>query len=160
MKILSNKILNLELWSSDNKKHSLNSFHSEYIVIYFYPADNTPLCTIQGHQYTSLIYDFKKLGCTVIGISAGNGESKCEYAEKEDFKHLLLADNNYEVSKYFDVYTEQGLPKYPNLKIVRSSFVINNITKNIIREREYVDPYLDAEKNLEFIKELVNKKNS
>lgn len=150
---LSQEILNLKLEGSDSKKHSINDIKTDYIVIYFYPADNTPLCTIQGRNYTKLLPEFEKLNCTIVGISAGSGKSKCGFATNQNYKHLLLADTNYQVAKYFDVYSEDGLPKYPDLKIFRCTFVLNK-EKKIIREFRYVDANSDAQKSLEFIKSI------
>ncbi|ALV23550.1 hypothetical protein ASO20_02730 [Mycoplasma sp. (ex Biomphalaria glabrata)] len=143
---ISIEILAHKLLGSDQKEHCLNDYKGKYIVLYFYPMDNTPGCTIQGHKYTELLSKFEELNAVVIGVSKGNAAKKEGFAQKECYKHLLLADHpELVLSKYFGVTGKVfGL-------ISRSSFIISP-DQEIIFSNKKVDHNDDAQINYDFLK--------
>ncbi len=80
------------LRDSHGKRHSLSNFRNRAVVLYFYPEDDTPLCTAQACQFRDHHPDFSKLGCTVIGISPDDPHSHAAFAAKHALPFLLLAD--------------------------------------------------------------------
>ena len=71
----NSKAPNFKLPSNNNKSFEINKNLNQYIVIYFYPRDNTPGCTNEAKDFSKLYNDFKKLNCEVIGISKDSIES-------------------------------------------------------------------------------------
>ena len=70
------KVPEFSLPDKDGKIHSLKEVNSKYIVVYFYPTDNTPGCTIEAIEFTKALPELEKLGVTVFGITGGNQKSK------------------------------------------------------------------------------------
>ena len=86
------KAPNIRLASTSGKTVELNKVKSKYIIIYFYPKDNTSGCTIETNDFNKLLSKFEKLGCTIFGISKDSLESHQKWSEKLKLKFELLAD--------------------------------------------------------------------
>ena len=113
------KAQNFKIPSTDGKIFELNKIKNKYIVIYFYPKDDTPGCTIETNDFNSLLPKFKKLDCLVIGISKDNIESHLKFKKKYNIKFDLLADEKKEaikesyialVQKRWDAESGEALP--------------------------------------------------
>ena len=89
---IGNKAIGFNLKGSDNKFYSLNDFKNKKLIIYFYPKDSTPGCTIQATDFTKYKKDFEELGYTILGISPDNFESHCKFRDKHNLEILLLSD--------------------------------------------------------------------
>jgi thioredoxin-dependent peroxiredoxin len=75
------------------KSRSLRDYRGQVVVLYFYPEDDTPLCTTQACQFRDRFPDFRELNATVIGISPQGVASKRSFADKFDLPITLLADD-------------------------------------------------------------------
>jgi len=82
----------------------LNSFLGRWVVLYFYPRDNTPGCTIEAMQFNAALEKFADLGAQVIGVSADSPQSHQKFAEKHDLSILLLSDTEHTVLKAYDAW--------------------------------------------------------
>ena len=83
MKInINSKAPNFTLQSTSKKKYSLKDSIGKYVVIYFYPKDDTPGCTIETNNFNKLISKFKKLDCDIYGISKDNLRSHDKFRKK------------------------------------------------------------------------------
>lgn len=80
------------LRDSEGKKHALADFRGRPVVLYFYPEDDTPLCTTQACQFRDSHPDFSKLNCQVIGISPNDAAAHAAFARKFKLPFLLLVD--------------------------------------------------------------------
>ena len=89
---MSNKAPNFKIPSTNSKLLELKKIKSKYKVLYFYPKDNTPGCTTETKDFNSLLSQFKKLDCEVIGISKDNMESHEKFRDKFKIKFDLVAD--------------------------------------------------------------------
>ena len=87
---------------NDQEIHSL-SWIGEPFVIYFYPDDNTPICTAQACSFRNSYNEFQDLGVRVVGISHNNPQSHSKFASKHKLPFLLLSDKNDEIRKLFGV---------------------------------------------------------
>ncbi|GAH52279.1 unnamed protein product, partial [marine sediment metagenome] len=76
----------------DNKEVSLNDFKGKYVILYFYPKDNTPACTTEAIGFTGILPALQKLEAVVIGISPDSPESHTKFIEKKNLKIILLSD--------------------------------------------------------------------
>ena len=90
------------------------------IVLYFYPKDGTPGCTIESKQFSSLYEEFRKLNTIVIGVSKDTAQSHQEFIKDSNLKVLLLSDNNLSVAKQYGSYSKGLLSD-----INRDTFFIN-----------------------------------
>jgi peroxiredoxin Q/BCP len=87
------------LKDQDGRTVTLGDLSGKWTVIYFYPKDDTPGCTIQGKAFTARKADFSKIGVTVIGVSADDVASHKAFCNKFDFTTTFLADPQAELMK-------------------------------------------------------------
>ena len=83
---------NFKIPSTSNEVFQLNKLKSKFVVLYFYPKDDTPGCTLETKDFNSLLSKFKKHDCSIYGISKDNLKSHLKFKEKYDVKFDLLAD--------------------------------------------------------------------
>ncbi|MCR6570973.1 thioredoxin-dependent thiol peroxidase [Campylobacter insulaenigrae] len=124
-----------ELLNQDGVKISLKDFLGKKIVLYFYPKDNTPGCTLQACDFTKFYDEFLSKNAVIIGISPDSIKSHENFMQKYDLKHILLSDSEKEVCKKYGVW---GLKKNYGKEyegLIRSTFVLdeNGIIKNIYK---------------------------
>ena len=113
---------NFSLPNQDGKTVSLGDFARKWLVVYFYPKDDTPGCTIQGQSFTATKSDFDKAGIKVVGVSQDDVDSHKSFCTKFAFTIDLLADTNAELLKACGV----GQSEYKGTMYWdRSSFVID-----------------------------------
>lgn len=140
------------LFSSVNQNEesvSLSDFKDKKnIVLYFYPKDDTPGCTIEANDFTKLVADFAKLDTLVIGVSKDACASHVEFITKFGLKIDLLADTSGEVCEAYNVWREKKKNGIKKMAIFRSTFIINK--QGLIVEAMYgVDPKGHAQAVLE-----------
>lgn len=107
------------------KKVSLQDFLGKRVVLYFYPKDSTPGCTIEALDFTKLKGEFDKLNTVVIGISKDSCESHMKFVEKKDLSLVLLSDPDKEVNKLYDVWKPKKFMGKEFLGTQRSTFLIS-----------------------------------
>ena len=144
---------NFSLKDKNNKEHSLSGIKSKYKIIYFYPKDNTPGCTIESKELSDAVSQFRKLDTEVIGISGGDNKSKEKFCTKYNLKLLLLSDTDFSVSKAYKVYGEKSFMGKEYLGIFRTTFILDKNNK-IIKIFEKVSPLGHAKEVLDFVREL------
>ena len=109
----------------DNKEVCLKDFKNKYIIVYFYPKDNTPGCTTEAIGFTGILPDLQKLDANVVGISPDSPESHSKFAEKKNLKVSLLSDPEKEVLKKYGAW---GLKKFRGktyMGVIRSTFLVD-----------------------------------
>lgn len=137
----------------DSNIFKLYDLTSDYIVVYFYPKDNTPGCTIESKGFNSFLDEFKKLGVTVIGISGGDDNSKKKFCKKHDLNVILLSDPDFDVSTKWGVYGEKSFMGRKYMGIKRYTFILDE-NKNVLKVYENVKAKGHAEDVLNFLKNL------
>lgn len=98
---------------------------SKNIVLYFYPKDDTPGCTIEANQFTTLAHEFAKLDTVVLGVSKDSCESHQAFIDKFGFELVLLADTDGKLCVDYGVWQENEKNGIKKMGIVRSTFLIN-----------------------------------
>src|ERR1700719_2197385 len=83
--------------------HELNDYRGKWVVLYFYPKDDTPGCTTQACEFRDNIFAFNKLGAVILGISVDNVASHKQFAEEHGLPFTLLADSTEETAKTYGV---------------------------------------------------------
>lgn len=109
----------------EQKVHRLSDFKGSWVVLYFYPKDNTPGCTIEARAFTALQDTFKKEGAVVIGVSPDSPKSHCNFRDKHDLKILLLSDEEKKVANLYGVWQKKKMAGREYYGIIRSTFLIN-----------------------------------
>ena len=140
--------------NQDNKLVSLSDFAGKKnVVLYFYPKDDTPGCTIEANQFTALAQDFAALDTVVIGVSKDPCDSHRAFISKFGLNLELLADTSGEVCESYGVWQEVEKDGVKKMKIVRSTFIINK--DGLLEEALYgVDPEGHAQAMLDTVKAL------
>ena len=111
--------------STNKKDYSLKNSFGSYVIIYFYPKDDTPGCTIETNDFNKLLPKFKKLDCEIIGISKDNLKSHKKFREKYKIKFDLLADEEIKVLKKYKVWAKKKFMGREFMGIVRTTFLID-----------------------------------
>ena len=123
------------------------------IVLYFYPKDDTPGCTIEANDFTRLAEEFGRNDTVVIGVSKDSCESHVDFINKFGLKVELLADTTGELCESYGVWREREKNGVKSMAIFRSTFIINK--QGVLVDVTYgVTPEGHAEEVLEKIKSL------
>ncbi|MHA2121882.1 MAG: peroxiredoxin, partial [Promethearchaeota archaeon] len=85
----------------DNKEVCLTDFKGKFVILYFYPKDNTPGCTTEAIGFTGILPDLQKLEAVVIGVSPDSPASHAKFIEKKSLKVTLLSDLDKKVLKAY-----------------------------------------------------------
>ena len=119
------KAVNFTLPSTSNINYSLMDSLGKYVVLYFYPKDNTPGCTIETNDFNKLLSKFKKLECEVYGVSKDNLKSHDKFRDKYKIKFDLLADEELKVLKKYKVWGKKKFMGREYMGINRTTFLID-----------------------------------
>ena len=119
------KAINFTLPSTDKSNYSLKNSLGKYVVLYFYPKDNTPGCTIETKDFNKLFPKFKKLNCDVFGISKDTIKSHDKFRDKYKIKFDLLSDEDLTVLKKYKVWAKKKFMGKEFMGILRTTFLID-----------------------------------
>jgi thioredoxin-dependent peroxiredoxin len=133
------------------KIKGINFSKNEFTVIYFYPKDSTPGCTIEAKEFTDLVTEFKKLKTEIYGISKDSEKSHCNFIKKENLKIKLIPDTENEIQDKYNVRQKKKFMGHEFIGTVRSTFLIDKKGK-VIKTWNNVKPKEHAKNVLEFIK--------
>ena len=139
--------------STSNHNYSLKDSIGKYVVIYFYPKDDTPGCTIETNDFNKLLSKFKKFECEVYGISKDNLKSHDKFRDKYKIKFDLLADEKLKVLKKYKVWGKKKFMGREFMGILRTTFLIDKKGK-IIKIWENVKVKDHAKEVLETLKSI------
>ncbi|MDD5461979.1 MAG: peroxiredoxin [Methylococcales bacterium] len=140
--------------NQNNQLVSLTDYIGEKnVVLYFYPKDDTPGCTIEANDFTRLAEEFGKYDTVVIGVSKDSCESHVDFIKKYGLKVELLADATGELCKSYGVWREREKNGVKSMAILRSTFIINK--EGVLVDVMYgVTPEGHAQEILKKIKNL------
>ena len=128
---VNSKAPSFSLPSTSNNEYSLKDSLGKYIVLYFYPKDDTPGCTIETNDFNKLLPKFKKLNCEILGISKDNLKSHNKFRDKYKIKFDLLADEELKVLKKYKVWGKKKFMGREFMGIIRSTYLIDKKGKII-----------------------------
>ncbi len=103
----------------------LADFHHRWVVLYFYPRDNTPGCTREAIDFTHHLQEFENLGASVLGISPDSVKSHCNFQTRHSLKVTLLSDPNHQVLSAYGAWKPKKLYGRVLPGVVRSTFLID-----------------------------------
>jgi peroxiredoxin Q/BCP len=95
-----------ELSDQDGRLHSLEDYRDQWVVLYFYPKDETPGCTTEACEFRDNIFAFKRLNAQILGVSLDDVESHQSFAEKHGLPFPLLADTDGDAANAYGVKTK------------------------------------------------------
>jgi len=133
------KAPDFELSDQDGKPHKLSDYHGRKVVLYFYPKDMTPGCTVEACQFRDRRKEIAKKGAVVLGVSTDSVKSHKKFEEKEKLNFTLLSDENKDVVNKYGVWGKKKFMGREYMGTNRVTFVIDEKGK-IIKVFEKVTP--------------------
>jgi peroxiredoxin Q/BCP len=119
------KAPDFRLFNADNNEISLKQYRGKWIVLYFYPKDNTSGCTREAVDFSTLTSKFLKENAIIIGISPDSQKSHTNFISKHSLSIELLSDPDHAVAEMYGVWQKKKLYGKEYMGIVRSTFLIN-----------------------------------
>ena len=139
---------NFSLQDQDQKIHSLKDYQGQWVVLYFYPKDNTSGCTLEAIDFTKSREDFSKLNAVILGVSPDSAQSHCHFISQKDLKITLLSDAGKETLKNYGVWQKKIDDGKEYWGVARSTVLINPEGKVAwIWENVHVNGHSEAVKN-------------
>ena len=133
------------LSNQDGEEIRLADYQGQWVVLYFYPKDNTSGCTREAIDFTEHLEEYKRLNARIFGISPDSVESHRQFIEKHSLKVDLLADPEHLVLEQYGVWQEKSMYGKKYFGVERTTFLINPVGKiEKIWERVQVDGHADA----------------
>ena len=155
-KPLPRKILDAPLavaGKDGTREARLSDFAGRWLVLYFYPKDNTPGCTTEGRDFAALLPKFRRAGADILGVSRDSARSHQNFCTKQDFGFELVSDAEETLCQAFDVIREKQLYGRKYMGVDRSTFLIDPESR-IAREWRGVKVPGHAEAVLETLQSL------
>ena len=131
------------------KQHALQDYRGKYLVLYFYPKDDTPGCTQEACAFRDDMNQLTELGAQVIGVSVDDSESHAEFAKKYHLPFPLLADKNGDVAASYGALLNLGI-----IKLARRFTFLLDPKGNIVREYLSVETSRHSKEIIEDLKKL------
>ena len=148
--LIGKKAPNFKLNSTSGKIVELSKLKSKYIVLYFYPKDDTPGCTLETKDFNSLLSNFKKVKCEVFGISKDSLESHKKFKKKYKVKFELLSDEDKKSIKAYKTWGKKKFMGKEFMGQIRSTFLIKD--NKILNEWRNIRVKDHAKEVLNFLK--------
>ena len=147
------KAPSFKLLSTSNYEYSLKDSLGKYVVIYFYPKDDTPGCSIEALDFNKLLPKFKRLNCDVFGVSKDSLKSHDKFKDKYKIKFDLLSDQDLKILKKYKVWAKKRFMGREFMGILRTTFLIDTKGKIIkiwknVKVKDHAKEVLDTLKNI------------
>ena len=150
---IGKKVINFKADSTNKEDFILKEHIGSFLVIYFYPKDNTPGCTQEGLDFSDNYKKFKNINTKVFGVSRDSIKSHINFINKFKYKFDLISDENEYLCNLFNVIKEKSMYGKKYMGIERSTFIID--PKGIlIKEWRKVKVKDHVKEVLEFIEKL------
>lgn len=104
---------------------SLGDFQSQWLVLYFYPKDDTPGCTVEAKDFTEYEQEFSALGAQILGVSPDTEKSHCRFRQKHSLSIQLLSDPEHQVCEAYGIWQLKKFMGKEFMGVVRSTFLID-----------------------------------
>ena len=146
---VGNKAPDFTLPATGDRKIKLSALRGHPVVLYFYPKDSTPGCTLEGQDFRDRHAAFAKHGAVILGVSRDGLKSHENFKAKQGFPFELLADTEETACQRYDVIKEKNMYGRKVLGVERSTFLIDAAGKlarewRKVKVKGHVDEVLDA----------------
>ena len=121
---IGSKAPDFSLPDQDGKVHKLSDYKGKWVLLYFYPKDDTPGCTIEACTIRDQFKDFKKIKAVVLGVSKDSVKSHKKFADAYDLPFTLLSDESKKVLNKYGVWGEKNMMGRKYMGTKRTSFII------------------------------------
>ena len=148
--LLNKKAPDFSLQDQAGETHRLSDYLGKWVVLYFYPKDMTPGCTVEACSFRDNEARLKSAGAVVLGVSADSVKRHEKFAKNESLNFPLLADTDYAVCKAYESYGKKKFMGREYLGILRNTYVIDPQGK-IVQVYESVKPKMHVDEVLEFL---------
>lgn len=138
------------LVDQDEKSHTLSQYRGKKVVLYFYPKDMTPGCTVQAEGMRDSMNDLEAKGIVVLGVSVDDVKSHKKFVEKHNLNFPLLSDTEKVVVQAYGVWKEKSMFGKKYMGIQRDTFLIDEEGK-LIQHFEKVNPLKHASQILALV---------
>ncbi len=147
------KVPDFSVAATGGQTVSLKGYRGKNVIVYFYPKDSTPGCTLEGQDFRDNHAKFKRQKAIVFGVSRDSVSSHERFREKQGFKFDLLSDPDEKLCRLFDVIREKNMYGRKVIGIERSTFLIDHLGVlrqewRKVRVKGHVAEILDAVKVL------------
>lgn len=133
------KAHNFNLPDQNGKMHSLSDYAGKWLVLYFYPKDGTPGCTLEACAFRDASADFKNIGVEIVGISKDSVSSHKKFEEKHNLNFPILSDESHKVIEAYDSWNPKKFWGKEFLGVERNTFLINP-KGEIVKDYKNVNP--------------------
>ena len=149
MVTIGEKVADFSVPATGDKTLSLSDFKDKNLVVYFYPKDNTPGCTLEGQDFRDHYPEFQAANTEILGVSRDSLKSHERFKEKQNFPFDLLADEDEALCRLFDVIHEKNMYGRKVMGVVRSTFLLDGdgVLRNEwrkVRVKGHVEAVLEA----------------
>jgi peroxiredoxin Q/BCP len=150
---IGKKVASFSLPATGDKNLSLKDYQGTILVIYFYPKDSTPGCTLEGQDFRDFYAQFRNSGAEILGVSRDSVRTHENFKAKQQFPFELLSDSDEILCRQFDVIREKNMYGRKVIGIERSTFLIDG--EGVLRRewrkvrvKGHVSEVLEATKSL------------
>jgi peroxiredoxin Q/BCP len=141
------------LEDQDGKTHRLKDYAGRPVVLYFYPKDDTPGCTVEACAFRDATPDFSKAKAVVLGVSVLDTKSKAKFAKKHSLNFPLLADADHAVADAYGAWQEKSMYGRKYMGVARITYLIGPDGK-VLKRWDKVSPSTHADEVLAAIRAL------
>ena len=125
MQKLNDQLPNLAIKTTNSSIKALQDYKGKHLVLYFYPKDDTPGCTIEANDFQKLSLDFAQSNALVVGVSKDSIASHQKFCDKFDLQFDLISDEQGELCEMFGVWVEKSMFGKKYMGIERATFLFN-----------------------------------
>lgn len=122
---IGNSAIDFSIITHENKNIKLSDLRSKFVILYFYPKDDTPGCTLEAQDFNKLKPEFDKLDAIIIGISKDNLESHGKFKNKYCLNFDLASDANSNICEQYGVWTQKSMFGKKYMGIERTTFLLD-----------------------------------
>jgi len=148
---IGSKAPSFTLPDAGEKPVKLEDFRGKWVVLYFYPKDNTSGCTTEALEFTAAIDNFKKLNAVVLGVSPDSCKSHVKFIEKQGLKVLLLSDPAHEMIEKYGAWQEKSMYGRKYMGVQRSTVLVD--PEGVVK---YIWPKVKARGHAAAVEQKIN----
>lgn len=138
----------------DGRMHSLRDYRGKWVILYFYPKDDTPGCTKEACNFRDSFQVLQKLGIVILGVSKDSVDSHKKFAAKHNLTFPLLSDPEHDLIETYSAWGEKKFMGKVFLGILRMSYIINPAGE-IVKVYPKVNPTVHVTEILNDLKEFM-----
>jgi peroxiredoxin Q/BCP len=123
----------------DGRRMSLSDFRGQPVVLFFYPADNTVVCTREACSFRDAFRDFRQAGAIVIGVSGDTQSTHTQFAARNQLPYLIVSDEDGALRRTFGVHKRFGVLPSRVTYVIDRDGVVRNVFKSQLLAKKHVD---------------------